>query len=71
MAGWGCPNPRPPSLRPARQVLQASSYWDHSQDDTLVLDLLPYMTEADTVVLSLSCSRMENRMGLSGMDDYG
>lgn len=69
MAGWGCPNPPVPSFRLARQVLQASSYWDHAQDDTLVLDLLPYMTEADTVVLSLSCLRMENRMGLSGMDD--
>ena len=54
MAGWGCPNPPVPSFRLARQVLQASSYWDHAQDDTLVLDLLPYMTEADTVVLSLS-----------------
>jgi len=54
-------------------VLQASSYWDHSQDDTLVLDLLPYMTEEEVLEWlqrrAESCQKRQSRRHMPASEE--
>ena len=54
-------------------VLQASSYWDHAQDDTLVLDLLPYMTEEEVLEWlqrrAESCQKRQSRRHMPASEE--